>query len=669
MKYNFTKIVFLILVVVFSGLTGKLQAQSALRKANQYFDSYKYSLAIEEYKKTIERKAPTLPVTQHLADANRLSNRSVAAEAWYAEVLRFPEAEPINILYYAQMLHTNGKYEEAKVQYLQYAEKVPTEATQARKLAESCDLAAQWQKRPPLVEVKAVSELNSLNSDFSPIPYKNGILFTSDRGTAKPSAKSKEKDKIYGWTGRPYLKLFGSVKNGTTWSKPVPLSTNLNSEFHNGPAAIDSANTTIYFTRTNLVKLANKKANPDPTSWVENPFASGFVNRLEIYSSQNNGGKWSEPKPFTYNKVEEYSVGHPVLSPDGNLLYFISDMPGGFGLTDIYYCERLGNGNWSKPVNAGNTINTSGREMFPSFDQKGILYFSSDGHNGFGGLDIFSATGERSTWSSVSNLMLPINSSRNDYGMLVEENGQSGLFSSDRFSEEATADIYSYSLIQQPAILAVTTIERIAGQIGKKSLAPLSNVRLRLTQPNGKDSIVAFTDKKGEYYFKVFKGNTYSLVGSKPSFLTQPATVQVPDNALDTVKTTLVFDRIQTNIAIALANIYFDLNKWEIRSDAALELDKLAVTLLANPKVKIEMGSHCDSREGNGYNQLLSDLRAEATVNYLVSKGVSRDRLTARGYGETQLVNRCADNVPCSEVEHQLNRRTTFKIQKTLASK
>ncbi|MDQ4141257.1 MAG: OmpA family protein [Bacteroidota bacterium] len=669
MKNTFTKTVFLILVVVLSGFSGKLRAQSALRKANQLFDSYKYSLAIEEYKKTIERKAPTLIVTQHLADANRLSNHSVAAETWYAEVLKFPEAEPINIFYYAQMLHTNGKYEEAKVQYLQYAEKVPAEAAQARKLAESCDLASQWLKREPLVEVKAVTELNSLNADFSPIVYNNNIIFTSDRGISKPGAKGKEKDKIYGWTGRPYLKLFESVKNGTTWSKPVPLAPNLNTEFHNGPATIDSANTTIYFTRTNLVKLKNKKANSDPTSWVENPLASGFVNRLEIYTAQNHGGKWSEAKPFAYNKVEEYSVGHPVVSPDGNLLYFISDMPGGFGLTDIYYCERLGNGTWSKPVNAGNTINTSGREMFPSFDKKGTLYFSSDGHSGFGGLDIFSSTGERSTWSSVTNLMAPINSSRNDYGMLVEENGQTGLFSSDRFSEEATADIYSFSLIQQPAVLAVTTLERIAGQIGKKSLAPLSNVRLRLTHPNGKDSIVTFSDKKGQYYFKVYKGNTYSLVGSKPSFLTQPATIQVPNNALDTVKTTLVFDRIQTNIAIALSNIYFDLNKWEIRPDAALELDKLAVTLLANPKVKVEMGSHCDSREGNGYNQLLSDLRAEATVNYLVSKGVSRERLTARGYGETQPVNRCVDNVPCSEVEHQLNRRTTFKIQKELASK
>ncbi|PSR54391.1 flagellar motor protein MotB [Adhaeribacter arboris] len=669
MKHTFTKIIFLILVVVFCGLSGKLRAQSALRKANQYFDSYKYSLAIEEYKKTIERKSPTLTVTQRLADANRLSNHSVAAEAWYAEVLKFPEAEPINIFYYAQMLHTNGKYEEAKVQYLQYAEKVPVEAAQARKLAEACDLASQWLKRPPMVEVKAVTELNSLYADFSPIQYKNGILFTSDRGTAKPEAKGKEKDKIYGWTGRPYLKMFGSVKNGANWSKPVPLSTNLNAEFHNGPAAVDSANTTIYFTRTNLVKLENKKANPDPTSWIENPFASGFVNRLEIYTAQNIGGKWSDPKPFAYNKVEEYSVGHPVLSPDGNLLYFISDMPGGFGLTDIYYSERLGNGTWSKPINAGNTINTSGREMFPSFDQKGTLYFSSDGHNGFGGLDLFSTTGERSTWSAVTNLMAPINSSRNDYAMLVEENGQSGLFSSDRFSEEATADIYSFSLIQQPAVLVVTTLERIAGQIGKKSLAPLSNVRLRFIQPNGKDSLVAFTDKKGKYYFKVSKGNTYSLEGSKPSYLTQPATIEVSNNALDTVNTTLVFDRIQTNIAIALSNIYFDLNKWDIRPDAALELDKLAITLLANPKVKVEMGSHCDSREGNGYNQLLSDLRAEATVNYLVSKGVSRNRLTARGYGETQPVNRCVDNVPCSEVEHQLNRRTTFKIQKEIASR
>ncbi|QNF31723.1 OmpA family protein [Adhaeribacter swui] len=666
MKYTYTNVFILLLVVALGSLPARLQAQSALRKADQYFNSYKYALAIEEYKKAIESKPPTLAVMQRLADANRLSNRSVAAESWYAEVVKNPEADPINIMYYAQMLHTNGKYDEAKVQYLQYAEKQPAEAAQARKLADACDTAAQWLKRSPLFEVKAATELNTLYSDFSPIPYKNGIIFTSDRSVA---GAGKTKEKIFGWTGRPYLKLYSSEKNGLTWSKPTLLTSNINATYHNGPAALDSVKSTIYFTRTNLVKLKNTKANPDPTSWVENPFASGFINRLEIYFAEKQGEKWADAKPFAYNKIEEYSVGHPVLSPDGNLLYFVSDMPGGFGLTDIYYCERMGNGSWSKPVNAGNTINTSGREMFPAFDQNGTLYFSSDGHAGFGGLDLFSAKGERSTWSAVTNLMAPINSSRNDYGMLVEGAGQTGLFSSDRFSEEATADIYSFSMIQQPAVLAVTTLERLAGQIGKKSLMPLSNVRLRLTQPNSRDSIIVTSDKKGHYYFNVFKGNNYALLGSKANFLTQPADVQISLNAPDTVNVTLLFDRIQTNTPISLANIYFDLNKWEIRPDAALELDKLAATLLANPKVKIEMGSHCDSREGDNYNQLLSELRAEATVNYLVSQGVARERLTARGYGESQPVNRCVDGVSCSEEEHQQNRRTTFKIQKELASK
>ncbi|RDC64677.1 OmpA family protein [Adhaeribacter pallidiroseus] len=667
MKYTYTKLYFLLLVVALGSLPIRLQAQSAIRKAEQYFNSYKYALAIEEYKKAIEKKPPTLAIMQRLADANRLSNHSVAAESWYAEALKFPEVDPINILYYAQMLHTNGKYEEAKVQYLQYGEKQPSEAAYALKLAESCDLATRWLKRSPLFEVKPATELNSLYSDFSPVSYKDGIIFTSDRSVNVSGTKAKEK--IFGWTGRPYLKLYSSAKNGSAWSKPTLLTSNVNASYHNGPATLDSSHTTTYFTRTNLVKLKNTKANPDPTSWVENPFASGFINRLEIYTSEKQGDKWSEARPFAYNKIEEYSVGHPVLSPDGNLLYFISDMPGGFGQTDIYYCERMGNDTWSKPVNAGNAVNTNGREMFPAFDQKGTLYFSSDGHAGFGGLDLFSATGERSTWTAVTNLMAPINSSRNDYGMLVESSGQTGLFSSDRFSEEATADIYSFSMIQQPAVLAVTTLERLAGQVGEKSLVSLSDVRLRLTQPNSRDSLIVTSDKNGHYYLKIFKGSNYLLLGSKAKFLTQPASVQIPLNAPDTVNVTLLFDRIQTNTPISLANIYFDLNKWEIRADAALELDKLASTLLANPRVKIEMGSHCDSREGEGYNQLLSELRAEATVNYLVSQGVSRERLTARGYGESQPVNRCVDGVSCSEEEHQQNRRTTFKIQKDLASR
>ena len=663
MKYTYTKAIFLFWVMLSSSLL-RVQGQSALRKANHYFDSYKYALAVEEYKKTIAQQEPTLKVTQRLADANRLNNQSVAAESWYAATLKFAEADPINIFYYAQMLHTNGKYEEAKVQYRQYAEKVPAEALRANQLAELCDQAQRWLKLPPAAEVIPAKELNSLHADFSPVAFQGGILFTSDRSVA---TNTKKKEKIYGWTGRPYLKLFSSSSKNGTWTAPVPVAGAVNAEFHNGTAALTADAKTLYFTRTNLVKIKNKNANPDPTSWVENPLTTNFVNRLEIYSAEYQSGKWINVKPFAYNKVQEFSVGHPVLSPDGDLLYFVSDMPGGFGQTDIYYCERMGDGSWSKPVNAGNTINTGGRELFPAFNQQGLLYFASDGHPGFGGLDLFSAQGERATWSKVSNLKAPINSSRNDYGIMIDSTGHTGLFSSDRYSEEATADIYNFSPLQQPAVLAVTTVERVAGQTGKYTMPPLRNVRLRLNLPNGHDSVVVMTSTKGLSYFNIRKNNKYPLLGTKASFLTQATTVQVPATAGDTVKITLVFDRIQTNIAINLENIYFDLDKWDIRADAAGELDKLAMTLLANPRVKIEMGSHCDSREGNGYNQLLSELRAEATVNYLASKGVDRSRLTARGYGETQPVNHCVDNVYCSELEHQLNRRTTFKIQKEVA--
>jgi outer membrane protein OmpA-like peptidoglycan-associated protein len=657
MRY-FYKFCFLFILITALSVSAAL-AQSSLRKANRLYDNFDYALALEEYQEAIASKEPTLETSQRIANAYRLTGLTEQAENWYAKVLKFPNPEPANVFQYAEMLRANGKYAEARVQYLDYATKAPADYAKANKMIEAVNRAMQWMQRPPSAEVKLAEGLNSPNSDFSPTWYKGGIAFASDRETG-------EKDQNrYGWTGRPYIQLYASNKAGdNTWSSPVLIPNTVNTKYHNGPATVTTDNATMFFTRTHMVPKKDKNVNNDPTSWVKKPISNDFINRLEIFSAERQGTEWTNIKPFAYNKVEEYSVGHPALSPDGTLLYFASDMPGGMGDTDIFFSEKQADGSWGTPVNAGPVLNTSGKEAFPAFGPDGTLYFASDRHPGFGGFDIFSARGSRSTWGNVTNMYAPLNTSKDDYGMMLDSTGREGLFSSNRASDKGTADIYSFRLLLKPAVIAVTAVERRQSANAKTTMVPLPEVRLRLKQQQAVDSTVALSDFLGKHNFEVKKGFTYSLWGTKEGFLTQSKVVVVDTTSTtDTVRVTLIFDRSTVNRPIVMENIYFDLDKYDIRPDAGHELDKLVQVLKDNPRIKIEMGAHCDSRESPLYNQVLSENRAQATVDYLVSKGISRSRLTAKGYGETRHVNRCYDGVECSEEEHQLNRRTEFKIK------
>ncbi|MBA9077577.1 OmpA family protein [Rufibacter quisquiliarum] len=636
------------------------------RKADRHFENFDYALAIDEYQEAFAGKEPKLKGAQRLADSYRLTRQTVKAEEWYAKVVAMPEADPVNIFYYAEALRSNGKYFEAKTQYQNYAMKVPAQAAMANAKAQACDAALKLLEEPATAIVVNETAINSGNADFSPTPYQNGIIFASDRGGAASSGKDKEEG-TYGWTGRPFLQMFYAQRNeDSTWQLPVMVDESLNSKYHDGTAAVDSSNTTLYFTRTNMVKVKNKNINTDPTSWVKKPLSNDYVNRLEIYSAQQDSGKWSNVKPFEYNKVTEYSVGHPALSPDGQVMYFVSDKPGGYGETDIYYTEKQADGSWGQPVNAGSTINTVGKEMFPAFDQQGNLYFSSDTHSGFGGLDVFRAKGSRSTWSKPENLRAPVNSPKDDFGLAFMPNQKNelvGYMSSNRDSNNGTDDIYSFKLLSN-AVLLVTTLERIQMPSKKSTTQPLPDVRLKLAIQGTTDSTIAFSDRNGEYLYGVMKGNIYELMGEKFGYLSQSATVNIDTTSLsDTTRVTLIFDKSTVNQSIVIENIYYDLDKWNIRPDAAAELNKLVRTLKDNPSIKIELGAHTDSREGQGYNQLLSERRAQSAVEYLVSQGIARNRLTWRGYGETRLVNKCADGVECPEDMHQMNRRTEFKIK------
>ncbi|MFD2513156.1 OmpA family protein [Pontibacter locisalis] len=659
MNYRFTPLYFVIAAMI--GLSSGVQAQSELRKANKHYENYEFALALENYQLAVQKKQPDLPTMQRIADAYRLTRQNRQAEEWYAKLVNTAGRDPQNLYFYADALRSNGKYKEAMEQYLQWAEESPENEKRAQQLIADSERALAWQRKPVVAEVTPMAGLNSAGfSDFSPMQYGNEIIFTSDRGVTQKSSKNG----VYGWTGRPYLQLFTAKQDEQgNWGRPLALEEMINSDYHNATASAAEDGKTLFFTRTHMVPVRNT-VNPDPTSWAKEPAVKEFVNRLEIFSAEKQGEVWANIQPFVYNKVEEYSIGHPALSKNGDVLYFASDMPGGLGDTDIFYTVRNADGSWGEPVNAGPAINTAGRESFPYIDADGKLFFASDGHAGFGGLDVFEAEGSHASWTRVRNVGAPINSSKNDYGIMFTKAGEEGLFSSNRDAENGTDDIYHFKMLARPVVVLVTTIERKLGEQQQNLEVPLPNTQIVVSQENSKDPAVVMTDEEGRYYLDARRGDNLSFLGKKDGYLTQEALANIPATAGDTVVVALLFDKNEVNNSIVLENIYYDLDKWNIRPDAATELDRLVTVLKNNPDVKIELSAHTDSRESVKYNQRLSERRAKSAVDYLVSKGISKSRLTSKGYGKTKLVNSCADNVECSEEEHQLNRRTEFRIIK-----
>ncbi|MBC5993837.1 OmpA family protein [Pontibacter cellulosilyticus] len=656
MNYKSTPLYFVIAAMM--GLGTAAQAQTELKKANKQYENYEFALALENYQVAVQKKDPDLSTMQRIADAYRLTRQNQKAEEWYARVVQKEGHDPMSLYHYAEALHSNGKYEEAKANYGLWAKAMPEKNEKANELIAACERAMVWASKPAAAVVSPVESINMGGfSDFSPMQYGNQIIFTSDRGLA-----DSRKADVYGWTGRPYLQLFTAQQDEAgSWGAPKALEEVINSEYHNATASAAENGKMLYFTRTHMVPK-RKPGNSDPTSWIKEPVVKEFVNRLEIFTAEKQGNVWANIKPFAYNKVEEYSVGHPAISPDGKTLYFASDMEGTLGDTDIFYSTKQADGSWGKPVNAGPTINTAARESFPYVDADGKLYFASDGHMGFGGLDMFEAEGAHAAWTKVRNVGAPINSAKNDYGIMFTKAGEEGLFSSNRDSENGTEDIYSFKMLQRPVVIQLITLERKQNEEKRNIEVPLPGTKILVAQKNLNDSSVVITNERGQYFMDGRRGDAYTLLGTKDGYLTQKISAEVPATAGDTVQIAMLFDKNEVNRAIVLENIYYDLDKWDIRPDAATELDKLVAVLKSNPKVKIEMSSHTDSRESVKYNNVLSERRAKAAVDYLVSQGIDRGRLTAKGYGKSKLVNGCADGVECSEEDHQLNRRTEFKI-------
>lgn len=868
-----------------------------LKRANKYYDNYDYAKAIQLYKKVVKKKENS-EALEKIANSYRLTKNYPQAETYYARLMKQANIAPINYFFYGMVLKNSNKIDEAKEQFKLYSNIAPNDK-QAEISVKSCDDIKVWISKTQQFDISPVAEINSVHSEFGPVFYKNQLVFVSDR------TKDLVTNKNYSWNQQPFLNVYATeLKTDTKGTiliskKAKAFSWQINSNYHDGPVCFNAAQNRMYITRVGAED--NKKDKK-------------FVNRAKLFYSTIKGKSWSKVTPFQYNS-DAYSIAHPSLSADDNYLYFASDMPGGYGGMDIYVCKKEGE-NWSQPQNLGPEVNSFGSEVFPYIRKDGMLYFSSDGHSGFGGLDVFSATKVDDKFSDVKNLGAPLNSSTDDFGIVFSEDNTRGYFSSDRANGKGSDDLYSFIALNKfltvsgkilfsqdlkdpamnakvmliaedgsvlnvsttdstgffkfdkldpdskylvkldesdPAIAAkkkyfmadekgkiirVTVINdkggkfvfqnlpadpnalpelgaasdvTIAGNLlfGENPSKPLANTKVNLvndkgeiiqsattnafgafvftdlppdqnfmvrvdetdtqltpntkiiiTNKSGTEIKTTTTGAKGDFKFAFLaadkntlksmtvedselrfdvKGklitenksplaySVINLINDKGEILQTTKTdkdgkfqfsnLPADQNylfALDESDTKLkpykkLFLASETGVIIKefnrangkfrftilpsdqkklgalyvddpwlkvlqlknetkkdsiiiVENVYYDYGDFKILPEAQKTLDKVINIMKNDLKLKIELSSHTDSRSSNEFNMKLSQQRAKAAVDYFIAKGITKDRISGKGYGETRLINRCADGVECTEEEHAKNRRTEFKI-------
>lgn len=713
-----------------------------LKKANAHFEKLEYKDAASLYERVLEKNPKTNIAIHNLSACYLKLNDMPNSEKWYSKSVLLSDVKPEGYLHYAEILKQNYKYEESKKWFAKYNSLAGSDK-RGKKQFDSFSHLKELYADSANYKVTFVKGINSQGADFSPYYYKDGLIYISERDHDKHSTSE------FMWDQSHFLDLYYSEFNNKvepSFKKEHPFSSKLNTKYHEGPLAMNKAQTFMVFTRNNYFK---KKVH----------LSDDGVNKLKIFFDEYKDGKWLSAQNFPYNN-DQYSCGHPALTSDGKTMYFVSDMPGSIGGTDLWK-SKYENNIWSKPENLGDKINTEGNEMFPTLINDSLFYFASNGLIGLGGLDVFTMPYNNGKFGEIKNFGYPINTSNDDFGMIYDPKNESGFFSSNRpNSEGGSDDIYYFKM--QGYYLTTLVVDKISLQPLAKSVVTYTN--------SGKTFSVT-TDEKGSCKIKVTPESDYAFTSMYPKYIDARSQISTKDkNAkrnlelvipmslmdykliatvtdsktkkiisevsiklFDVISDRSVFidgktdeqgnvskmlsgkikgDKIKFEITlkkekylskteyfeivlgdepiiqiplklleidevsvgtdigklIDIKPIYFDLDKAIIRSDAAKELDKMVKVMQENPLIVVELGSHTDCRATAKYNLNLSDRRAKASAAYIISKGIDKKRIYGKGYGESKLINNCgcegSIDSPCSEEEHQLNRRTEFRIVK-----
>lgn len=642
----------LLYITVISVFSFNIYAQKArLAAADKKYDNYAYIDAIKTYERVAEKGYKSADMFQKLGNAYYFNAELDKAAKWYGELFAMKtDLEPEYYYRYAQSLRSIGENTKAN-EIMDKFDELSGNDTRGLLFKKN---------RNYLDEIKANSGryniedagINSKYSDYgTAIYYSNKIVFASARDTGSLGQRK------HTWTNQYFTNLYmADLGQDMAPGTPSKFNKKINSKFHEATPNFTKDGQTMYFTRNNY--LDGKKGKDGNSNTL-----------IKIYKASLENDKWSKIIELPFNS-DNYSTAHPTLSPDEKTLYFTSDMPGTSGLSDIFKVKINEDGSFGTPENLGKTINTPGRETFPYFTDENELYFASDGHPGLGGLDVFvSKINEDGNFGDVQNVGGDINSPKDDFAYLIDTKSRRGFFTSNKDGGKGYDDIYKFLETKK-----LTCEQELYGEITDVDTAEiLPDSKVTLFDKQFKQISTVQSNEKGNYSFTVECGKTYYVRAEKIGYTTKEVKVKI-DKEKGRTHLPIALENDKCKVAIGddlgkcfgIKMIYFDLDKYNIRNEAALDLEKILDVLNQNPTMKLDIRSHTDCRQTMKYNQVLSDNRAKSTISWLVKNGVSKDRLTGRGYGETQLVNDCGceptNQSSCTEEQHQANRRSEFII-------
>lgn len=508
-----------------------------------------------------------------------------------------------------------------------------------------CFYTSQAQIEAPRYFIKNI-EANSALSNFGAAFYgEDKLVFAS------PAKRNYIISNVWKGNDQPYLDLYvGTVTEEGGLKDVQKFSDVVNTKFHEADVAFSKDLKTVYFTRSNYFEGRYGKD-------------SLGINRLKMFKAvQDTSGNWSTILNMPFNN-DNYSVGHPTLSEDQKTLYFISDMPGTLGKTDIFKVAVNDDGSYGTPINLGKEINTPEKEMFPFIAGNDELYFSSEGRGGLGMLDVFMGKLNADGVAYTIHLEEPINSDRDDLGFIINKKTGEGYFTSNRSGGNGDDDIYYFKEIICNQSVIGTVKDKETGLLLPETVVTVLKNNIKI------DSLTVTVGENARFEFPLDCESSYKIIGNKQNYLQGSVNLITNDDNEKVHQVTLFLEPDDEffvdgdRVLLKLNTIYFDFDKSDIRPDAEIELKKAIKIMKKYPNIIVEFGAHCDSRGPDAYNDKLSERRANSTVDYMTSRGVSPERLTGKGYGERMLVNNCTNGVKCTEEEHQLNRRTEFVIK------
>ena len=622
----------LILVTLFS-YSFVFSQNNSTKKADRLYYRLQFVKAAEEYLKLSDSELNSDYVITKLANCYYNLFETSEAEKWFKKIVnKNPDAE---LIYkYSQMLKANGKYKESNLWMNKFSEMKPydSRAVSFKNTPNYIDKIINKGKRFNIQNLK----INSEYSDFGATIYKNKLYFVSSRN-------EKATSRNYGWNDEPFLDIFSSTINDKGSHLPADLFDELNSKFHEGIVSFTPDGNTAYFTRESYYEDEYQKDSLNNTKYSQ----------LYIYKATKLKDSWDTFESLEINDVN-FSNKNPMVSPDGKHLYFSSNMPGGFGLYDLYKAEIKDDGSLGKAENLGQKINTEGQEAFPFITGENMIYFSSDGHLGLGGLDVFYSKNVDDKWSNSKNVGIPVNSGADDFAFMIKE--ENGYVSSNRTGGVGKDDIYALKKIRPLCDLLLETVV-----LDSKTNNPIETALTSVSDGVGTINNSKTTNEKGLVEFMIECENDIKFVVSKEGYESKILDIKLLD--IDPPLLEVMLDPIEELIVeekVELSPIYFEFDKFNITNEGAFELDKLVAIMQKYPEMKIRVEAHTDNRGPSSYNLKLSENRAKSTAQYVISKGIDENRISGVGKGENEPVIECSGS--CSNEDHRTNRRSEFII-------